>query len=779
AGVVDLVSDAALVVDEVGLFSVAKKSGKQRLVVDARPANFWFADPEGVHLATGAALAAIELPDCALLWTASADIADAFYNMQLPGAWRPYFALPPLTPGGLGGRPPPGSRARQRLWPRLAVLPMGWSHALAVCQRVSEAAADRAGLPVLSRIADRRNGPSLGAGAHLVCVDNFASLALDGDTGDRLKDDMVDELRSGGLPALVAQRAPRADVGHGGCPAAHADLRARWLGRVLCADASEWGRWVCDREMSNDVVERMGRIQEGWRRFRDPSATAPWEQLIELLEPLEALVYSELSSKGHVCSDPSCIQEPVAPVDKGSHHAEPQETDFEPLEVHHISGDWVVISSGAWEREERIAALEGGMARICRQWAALVVAGGVAAALRWIPSEANPADLPSRRALRADRQVLTPAPLVATVPRQAVAARPSQATASQRGQRRARRSHLSKAAEAAAKRAGRAAARAPEAAFPRSSAGHVLRALSISATTRAKYTRLWAEFVAWMTTVTVALRAETADDLLAHWMGQQCAEGWNPERGAYMLAALKFMMPQFRRGGQGLPKALQALRGWRRRVPARARLPLPWEIVALVATRLIDRGQLRVALYVLVTFAGYPRPSKALRALGVYDEVIPFDLPFYSFLPSALRWLKAATHPSEPLFPFPLVRVSSLFKGAAEDRGLASLTPQLYQLRHSGPSVELALQLRTLASVKLRGRWRTDASVARYLEPGRVNEQLQRLAPEAQRAALLAPARRFLAPPIFVEVFSGEGVLAAALRSEGALVIEWGIGWGA
>ncbi|CAK0881863.1 unnamed protein product, partial [Prorocentrum cordatum] len=252
--------------------------------------------------------------------------------------------------------------------------------------------------------------------------------------------------------------------------------------------------------------------------------------------------------------------------------------------------------------------------------------------------------------------------------------------------------------------------------------------------------------------------------------------------------------------------ALQALRGWRRRVPARTRLPLPWEIVALIATRLIDRGQLRVALYALVTFAGHLRPSEALRALGahlipptpggvcdgwslvlhprelagpsktqVYDEVVPFDLPFYSFLPSALRWLKAATHPSEPLFPFPLVRVSSLFKGAAEDMGLASLTPQLYQLRHSGPSVELALQLRTLASAKLRGRWRTDASVARYLEPG----QLQRLAPEVQRAALLAPARRFLAPPIFVEVFSGEGVLAAALRGEGALVIELNIARGA
>eukprot|EP00959_Pyramimonas_sp_CCMP1952_P347417 7276600-Pyramimonas_sp.AAC.1 len=36
-------------------------------------------------------------------------------------------------------------------------------------------------------------------------------------------------------------------------PLAHADLRARWLGRVLCADASEWGRGMCERKISGDV----------------------------------------------------------------------------------------------------------------------------------------------------------------------------------------------------------------------------------------------------------------------------------------------------------------------------------------------------------------------------------------------------------------------------------------------------------------------------------------------------------------------------------------------
>eukprot|EP00959_Pyramimonas_sp_CCMP1952_P156590 3274707-Pyramimonas_sp.AAC.1 len=44
----------------------------------------------------------IELPDGACLWTASADIADAFYNAELPHVWRPYFALPPIDAWRMG-----------------------------------------------------------------------------------------------------------------------------------------------------------------------------------------------------------------------------------------------------------------------------------------------------------------------------------------------------------------------------------------------------------------------------------------------------------------------------------------------------------------------------------------------------------------------------------------------------------------------------------------------------------------------------------------------------
>ena len=46
------------------------------------------------------------------------------------------------------------------------------------------------------------------------------------------------------------------------------------------------------------------------------------------------------------------------------------------------------------------------------------------------------------------------------------------------------------------------------------------------------------------------------------------------------------------------------------------------------------------------------------------------------------------------------------------------------------------------------------------------------------RRALGPRRRRFLAAPVFVEVFSGKGSLAAELRALGFAVIEWDIEWG-
>ena len=168
AGVADLTANRDDIFDKIGLFAVAKKSGRQRLVLDARPANFHFTDPSPVRLATGTALVFLELGMGDKLWTASADIADAFYNMEMPAAWRGSFALPPLSAGRrgielLGGLPLSRDTV---VWPRMAVLPTGWSHALFFCQRVCERTATLAGLGAESRLVDRKEAPPATEGAH-------------------------------------------------------------------------------------------------------------------------------------------------------------------------------------------------------------------------------------------------------------------------------------------------------------------------------------------------------------------------------------------------------------------------------------------------------------------------------------------------------------------------------------------------------------------------------------------------------------------------------------
>ena len=56
-----------------------------------------------------------------------------------------------------------------------------------------------------------------------------------------------------------------------------------------------------------------------------------------------------------------------------------------------------------------------------------------------------------------------------------------------------------------------------------------------------------------------------------------------------------------------------------------------------------------------------------------------------------------------------------------------------HQARHSGPSVDSAMHLRTRAEMKARGRWASDKSVMRYERPARLTESFLEMS-EARRA---------------------------------------------
>lgn len=203
AGVVDVVSSSRLVVEKVGTFTVRKKSGRQRLVIDARASNYHLREPGAVSLASGEARSRVEIGRDDTLFVADADISDAFYNMALAHELRPFFAMASLPAHRLGITRLDGRELRpeQRLWPRLAVLPMGWNQALELCQSVHEHTVRREDDISAERAITHRKVIRTGEAAwHTQYVDNFVALGAQRERVDQFCELAVERLRGAGLP---------------------------------------------------------------------------------------------------------------------------------------------------------------------------------------------------------------------------------------------------------------------------------------------------------------------------------------------------------------------------------------------------------------------------------------------------------------------------------------------------------------------------------------------------------------------------------------------------
>jgi hypothetical protein len=133
-----------------GLFGVPKEPGKPnsqlRLIIDARPANAMFIDPPHCELPTPDVIGRLSVPRDQTLYIAKADISDFYHRLLMPPSWWRYFALPAMTAaeakaGGIVIRPIDGERlgdVRERWWPCIRTLPMGFSHAVPLAQALHE-----------------------------------------------------------------------------------------------------------------------------------------------------------------------------------------------------------------------------------------------------------------------------------------------------------------------------------------------------------------------------------------------------------------------------------------------------------------------------------------------------------------------------------------------------------------------------------------------------------------------------------------------------------------
>ena len=495
--------------ERVGVFTVWKKSGKQRLVIDARLANLHFEPPNSVALATGSSFGMLEVPGGGPpLEVGGVDIADAFYHIALEKELQEFFGLAPIKAKYVGVKEVDGVAVKpgQLVFPCLAVVPMGWTLALWICQSAHEHVVDsHPAVDASLRCVDRRPLPEVLDYVHTQYVDNFVAISQKKGRAKALAEAVGVALNDHGLPTheveagvgietlgwafgedhptvgvtrkrlwrlrlatleLIMQghasgKTIERLVGHftfagllqrGLLSVFQAtycfirkcydkdvvlwdevkrelrwaasllclvkrDLAAPWSSRVHATDASMWGRGVVAAERQVEEIKKLGRRNDRWR-FK------PGEENI--------VTKGELANEGD-CIDAETL-ELVAPcllekVGVG---------DYMEVPLDFIGEDWKQIDGSKWDRVESIPILEGRavvwllqhlarsqknlgkkhlvlsdsmsvtlaltkgrsssspMNRICRQVAALSFASGMHLHLRWIPSELNPADLPSR-----------------------------------------------------------------------------------------------------------------------------------------------------------------------------------------------------------------------------------------------------------------------------------------------------------------------------------------------------------------------------------------------
>ncbi|CAK0808709.1 unnamed protein product [Prorocentrum cordatum] len=159
-------------------------------------------EPLGARLATGDAFGMLEMAaDDSLLTVEGADLKDAFYHFELPEQLRPCFSLRPVRAGVLGIKEVGGVAvgASTKLYPRLGVVPMGWSWAMWWCQSVMERVAEAAGRGDDARLRDGRPAPLLDPSCHLEYVDNFVGIGYDAEAVRSAVARVMTELKRRGL----------------------------------------------------------------------------------------------------------------------------------------------------------------------------------------------------------------------------------------------------------------------------------------------------------------------------------------------------------------------------------------------------------------------------------------------------------------------------------------------------------------------------------------------------------------------------------------------------
>jgi len=171
----------------------------------------------------------------------------------------------------------------------------------------------------------------------------------------------------------------------------------------------------------------------------------------------------------------------------------------------------------------------------------------------------------------------------------------------------------------------------------------------------------------------------------------------------------------------------------------------PGELMQLTNKSLIPPvpGATRFFSVLMFTEEG-GKKSKA----GLFNDSVLMDCPYLSFLTSWFHEVTAKVAET-PLWDFDYPAYVAMFNRCLVELGIGFLGIVPYMLRHSGPSLDIALKLRTLPEAQKRGRWASAKSMNRYEREGRLGQDWWRLSPLQRQ--VFADAERLI-----VAIFGGQ-----------------------
>eukprot|EP00438_Fugacium_kawagutii_P025616 Skav209719 [mRNA] locus=scaffold528:209114:215555:- [translate_table: standard] len=611
--------------EQVGIFFVKKKGDRLRLILDCRRSNCHFSDPDPIHLATGEAMGRMHLLPNETLHTVSADLQNAFYTMEMPENLRPYFGLrrvraQQLSVSEVGGETVDGSTW---IYPRVKVIPMGWSWAMWWCQTLSERICERGGLLPNERLRDHAPAPK-GSFWHIQYVDNLHVFGANQTEVEQRFWKAVEALREAGLVVHEIE------VG---------DQDAAVLGWNVTSDA-----------VLKPKAARLWRLRLAIREIlrRGRASGQQLERLIGHITFVSLCKREALSVLGESYTFFRRHYTQVVPLWKSVRKELMNWDGIAPLIFCRLDANWgdtmyavdasewglgVTTSSigddeacGLWSynerwrfkhgmasnprqfvqvEEEHLAYVEQGLDTGPQQLVGVQVTWDHNTKKRKRAPDPNPSralDLPTARPLTWDIEM-------------------SSASSSKKKQMRSRR-RSQQSVQAPARSLAQA---------------------SVSAQTLRKYQELWARLHAWASRpMANHMESEDLDRLLTQYLEVLYLDGSDLSAANYLVAAAVFHVPSAK--GQ-LPLTQQSLKGWRKLCPPRARMPIPYEVACLLSQLAVQQNKIQIALVIQLAFLLYLRPSEPFK-LRVQDIVPPMKRAGKSY-----RHYSILLHPHEEGIP--------------------------------------------------------------------------------------------------------------------------------